>query len=98
MFPSKWSAVKWSGCSGRTVPARRPVSTWWSVWSRVMAATFISTNEKDHALADPPARPLGVSYLPQEASVFRKLTVSENIKAVLELQKLSAARNRSSHG
>lgn len=32
---------------------------------------------------------LGVSYLPQEASVFRKLTVSENIKAVLELQKLS---------
>jgi len=33
---------------------------------------------------------LGVSYLPQEASVFRKLTVSENIEAVLELQKLSA--------
>ena len=31
---------------------------------------------------------MGVSYLPQEASVFRKLTVSENIKAVLELQKL----------
>ena len=29
---------------------------------------------------------LGVSYLPQEASVFRKLTVFENIKAVLELQ------------
>jgi lipopolysaccharide export system ATP-binding protein len=33
---------------------------------------------------------LGVSYLPQEASVFRKLTVSENIKAVLELQNLPA--------
>ena len=32
---------------------------------------------------------LGVSYLPQEASVFRKLTVTENIKAVLELQNLS---------
>ena len=32
---------------------------------------------------------LGLSYLPQEASVFRKLTVSENIAAVLELQKLS---------
>ena len=30
---------------------------------------------------------LGISYLPQEASVFRKLTVIENIKAVLELQK-----------
>ena len=31
---------------------------------------------------------LGVSYLPQEASVFRKMTVTENIKAVLELQGL----------
>ncbi len=32
---------------------------------------------------------LGLSYLPQEPSVFRKLSVSENIMAVLELQKLS---------
>ena len=31
---------------------------------------------------------LGVSYLPQEASVFRKLSVIENIQAVLELQGL----------
>ena len=30
---------------------------------------------------------LGLSYLPQEASVFRKLTVAENIRAVLELQR-----------
>jgi lipopolysaccharide export system ATP-binding protein len=29
---------------------------------------------------------MGLSYLPQEASVFRKLTVEENIRAVLELQ------------
>ena len=29
---------------------------------------------------------LGLSYLPQEASVFRKLSVEENILAVLELQ------------
>ncbi len=29
---------------------------------------------------------LGLSYLPQENSVFRKLTVAENIRAVLELQ------------
>ncbi|VVD60006.1 LPS export ABC transporter ATP-binding protein [Pandoraea horticolens] len=29
---------------------------------------------------------MGVSYLPQEASVFRKLTVEDNIRAVLELQ------------
>ena len=32
---------------------------------------------------------LGLSYLPQEASVFRKLTVEENIRAVLELQDLT---------
>ncbi len=30
---------------------------------------------------------LGLSYLPQEASIFRKLTVAENIQAVLELQR-----------
>jgi lipopolysaccharide export system ATP-binding protein len=29
---------------------------------------------------------LGMSYLPQEASIFRKLTVAENVQAVLELQ------------
>ena len=29
----------------------------------------------------------GMSYLPQEASIFRKLTVEENIRAVLELQR-----------
>ena len=29
---------------------------------------------------------LGLSYLPQEASVFRKLSVADNIRAVLELQ------------
>ena len=33
---------------------------------------------------------LGLSYLPQEASVFRKLTVEENILAVLEAQPIVA--------
>ena len=31
---------------------------------------------------------LGLGYLPQEASIFRKMTVAENIQAVLELQGL----------
>ena len=31
----------------------------------------------------------GIGYLAQEASVFRKLTVEENIRAVLEMTKLS---------
>jgi lipopolysaccharide export system ATP-binding protein len=35
---------------------------------------------------------LGLSYLPQEASIFRKLTVEENIRAVLELQIDAAGR------
>ncbi|MGH9554748.1 MAG: LPS export ABC transporter ATP-binding protein [Terriglobales bacterium] len=35
------------------------------------------------------ARQFGVSYLPQEPSVFRKLTVEENILAVLEAQPTS---------
>jgi lipopolysaccharide export system ATP-binding protein len=29
---------------------------------------------------------LGLSYLPQEASIFRKLTVEQNIRAILELK------------
>ncbi len=37
---------------------------------------------------------LGVGYLPQEPSVFRKLTVANNIKAVLELTSLSRAAQR----
>lgn len=32
---------------------------------------------------------MGLSYLPQEPSIFRKLTVTENILAILELQGLS---------
>ncbi len=35
------------------------------------------------------ARNYGISYLPQEPSVFRKLTVEENILAVLETQPIS---------
>ncbi|MCB0756800.1 MAG: ATP-binding cassette domain-containing protein, partial [Flavobacteriales bacterium] len=31
----------------------------------------------------------GIGYLPQEASVFRKLSVEDNLKAVLEFTKLS---------
>jgi len=40
------------------------------------------------------ARQYGISYLPQEPSVFRKLTVEENILAVLEGQPLSYKERR----
>lgn len=34
---------------------------------------------------------MGIGYLPQEASVFRKLTVEDNIRAVLQMTRLSRA-------
>ncbi len=34
---------------------------------------------------------LGLSYLPQEASIFRRLSVAENVRAVLELHHADAA-------
>lgn len=37
---------------------------------------------------------LGIGYLAQEASVFRKLTVQENLMAVLEMTKLSKAEQK----
>ncbi len=40
------------------------------------------------------ARHHGISYLPQEPSVFRKLTVEDNILAVLEAQELSLETRR----
>ncbi len=37
---------------------------------------------------------LGIGYLPQEASVFRKLSVEDNILSVLEMTKLSKSAQR----
>ena len=51
----------------------------------------VMVNEQD--ISDVPmylrARNHGISYLPQEPSIFRKLTVEDNILAVLEAQPLS---------
>ncbi|HWQ38603.1 MAG TPA: LPS export ABC transporter ATP-binding protein [Burkholderiales bacterium] len=48
---------------------------------------FLDERSLTHAPIHQRAR-LGLSYLPQEASIFRKLTVAENIQAVLELRGL----------
>ena len=37
---------------------------------------------------------LGISYLAQEASIFRKMTVEENLLSILEMTKLSAQERR----
>ncbi|MDF1545181.1 MAG: LPS export ABC transporter ATP-binding protein [bacterium] len=37
---------------------------------------------------------LGIGYLAQEASVFRKMTVEENVKAVLQYRKMSRAKRK----
>lgn len=37
---------------------------------------------------------LGISYLPQEASIFRKLSVEKNIMAILELQPLTGKQRK----
>jgi len=37
---------------------------------------------------------MGIGYLPQEASVFRKLSVEDNIAAILEMTKLSKSEQK----
>jgi lipopolysaccharide export system ATP-binding protein len=37
---------------------------------------------------------LGIGYLPQEVSVFRKLTVEDNLKAILEMSALSKSEQK----
>ena len=49
---------------------------------------FLDGNDLSHLPIFRRSR-LGLSYLPQEASIFRKLTVAENIQAVLELRDLT---------
>jgi lipopolysaccharide export system ATP-binding protein len=49
---------------------------------------FVDNSEITHTPMYLRARNYGISYLPQEPSVFRKLTVEENILAVLEAQQL----------
>ena len=54
---------------------------------------ILSQDSRDSEITDVPmylrARNFHISYLPQEPSIFRKLTVEENILAVLEAQPIS---------
>ena len=46
---------------------------------------YLDGNRLTHMAIHKRAR-LGLSYLPQEASIFRRMTVADNIRAILELQ------------
>jgi lipopolysaccharide export system ATP-binding protein len=67
-----------------------------------MVVGFVQPDEGEVYLADENITKMpmykraqkGIGYLPQEASVFRKLTVEENIAAVLEMTKLSKEKQR----
>ena len=53
---------------------------------------FVNGEDATHLRMHRRAR-LGVGYLPQEASIFRKLTVAENVLAIVEtLRNVSAAK------
>ena len=54
---------------------------------------FIGTEDATHLRMHRRAR-LGVGYLPQEASIFRKLTVAENILAIVETLPGVGSRDR----
>ncbi|WP_322628639.1 LPS export ABC transporter ATP-binding protein [Halothiobacillus sp.] len=57
------------------------------IWLNGQDITLLPVDERAH---------MGLGYLPQEASVFRKLSVEQNIMAVLELRRdLSAAQRQS---
>jgi lipopolysaccharide export system ATP-binding protein len=55
---------------------------------------LVDDNDITHVPMYLRARNFGISYLPQEPSVFRKLTVEENILAVLEAQALDTRERK----
>ncbi len=54
---------------------------------------FLDQVEITHTAMYKRAR-MGIGYLPQEASIFRKMTVEDNILAVLQMQELSTSERR----
>ncbi|MER3524372.1 MAG: LPS export ABC transporter ATP-binding protein [Ignavibacteria bacterium] len=54
---------------------------------------FLNETDITHLAMHKRAR-MGLGYLPQEASVFRKMTVEENILAVLQMREMTPAERR----
>ena len=82
-----WRSTPASGRPpGPTATARRRRSTWVVGLARADAGDIRIDGQPISAKPIHQRSRLGLSYLPQEVSIFRKLTVDENIRAVLELQ------------
>lgn len=56
------------------------------------AGTILLGDTPIHKLPIHKRSRMGLSYLPQEASIFRKLNVAENVRAVLELQTVKSGK------
>ena len=83
------------GLLGLTVPVKRHHSTRWSGLSSRIAGSVNYLNDINITKLPMYKRAqMGIGYLPQEASVFRKLSVEDNITAVLEMTKLSKLQQK----
>ena len=91
---SRSPPVKSSACSARTARARRRRSRWWSGLTapdsgRVLLDGIDVTEDPMYIRARK-----GIGYLPQEASIFRGLSVEQNIMAILETLDLDGPARR----
>ncbi|MFP5409764.1 MAG: LPS export ABC transporter ATP-binding protein [Gammaproteobacteria bacterium] len=67
----------------------------------LVAADGGSVRMDDHDLTHLPIHQrarMGLSYLPQEPSIFRKMTVEENVRAILELKSYTEAEREAHLG
>ncbi len=69
---SRWRPARSSACSARTAPARPPRFTWWSAWCARTAGQVCLDDQRSHQVPMHQRARLGISYLAQEPSVFRK--------------------------
>ena len=91
--------AKSSACWARTARARRRRSAWSSAWSVRTPAACCSTTRMSRRIPMYVRARKGIGYLPQEASIFRGLTVEQNILAILEtLPLVGAERRQASEG
>ena len=78
-------AARSSACSAPTAPARPPASIRSWAWCKPDSGRIFLDGEDITDLPMYRRAILGLGYLPQETSIFRGLTVEENIIAVLEV-------------